>query len=322
MVSFGWPLAFLLLPLPLILALAGRNRAPASPLRVPPALAEAMDAEGSSGRRPPARLLLPALVWTALVTGIAQPGIISGEQVAPASGRALELVIDLSGSMEKRDFVIGGQVTDRLAAVKTVAGAFLTARQGDRVGLVLFGEEAFSASPVSFDRASVAHALGESAIGMAGRTTAIGEALGLAIVKLRDDPAPERAIILLSDGTNNSGSAEPEDAARLAAENRIRIHAIGLGSERADAAGDPIDPSADLDEKTLREVAEASGGTFFRARTTEELKAAYDAIDALEGGKAPAPPFVPRQDLTGYAIAAMLVLLGLALAAAWREERA
>lgn len=322
MVSFGWPFAFLLLPLPLLLAFARNRTLATAPLRVPPALAAAMDASGTAAQRTGWRLILPALAWIALVTGIAQPGLISGQQVVPASGRALELVVDLSGSMEKRDFVIDGQATDRLSAVKAVASAFVEARQGDRVGLVLFGDEAFSASPVSFDRASVSHALGESAIGMAGRTTAIGEALGLAIVKLRDDPAPERAIILLSDGTNNSGSAEPEDAARLARDNGIRIHSIGLGSERMDGAGDPIDPSADLDEKTLREVADASGGTFFRARTTDELKAAYEAIDALEGGKAPAPPFVPRHDLTGYAITAMIALLGLALALSWREDRA
>lgn len=314
MVSFGLPLAFLALPLPLVF-LWGQARARVTDApALPPALAQALSEAGpGAGVRPSPRLVLLWLAWLCLVAGAAQPRIATGEAVTPASGRALALAVDLSGSMERRDFTLDGEARDRLSAVKAVAGAFIGRRQGDRIGLVLFGDEAFSASPVSFDRSAVIHALNESAIGMAGRTTAIGEALGLAIVKLRDDPAPQRAIVLLSDGTNNAGSVEPEDAARLARDNGIRIHTIGLGSIRQADDGSPLDPSADLDEATLKAVSEISGGRFFRARTLEELGAAYDAIDGLEAADAESPPFVPEQDLTGVAALGFLALLGLAL---------
>ncbi|MAW85964.1 MAG: hypothetical protein CMJ42_05475 [Phyllobacteriaceae bacterium] len=315
MVSFGFPLALLALPLPLLFLWASAGTRAIDAPALPPALADALAAAGPGARgRPSPRLVLLFLAWACLVAGAAQPRLATGEAVTPASGRALALAVDLSGSMERRDFVLNGEARDRLSAVKAVAGSFIERRQGDRIGLVLFGDEAFSASPVSFDRSAVVHALNESAIGMAGRTTAIGEALGLAIVKLREDPAPQRAIVLLSDGTNNAGSVEPEDAARLARENGIRIHTIGLGSIRQADDGSPLDPSADLDEATLKAVSEISGGTFFRARTLEELRAAYDAIDGLEAGDAASPPFVPERDLTAFAALGFLALLTLALA--------
>ncbi|PHP66765.1 hypothetical protein CSC94_11690 [Zhengella mangrovi] len=316
MVSFGHPLILLALPLPLVFLWRALKARPADAPRLPPALAAAMGAAtGATARRPALVHGLLVLAWLLLVAGAAQPKIATGQAVTPASGRALELVIDLSGSMERRDFVLDGKASDRLSAVKAVASAFIAGRRGDRIGLVLFGDEAFSASPVSFDRAAVVHALNESAIGMAGRTTAIGEALGLAIVKLREDPAPERAIILLSDGANNSGSAEPEDAARLAKENGIRIHTIGLGSEKQADDGSPIDPSADLDEATLKEVSRVSGGQFFRARTLDELSSAYAAIDGMEAADAASPPFVPESDLTPLVAAAFLSVMALWLVA-------
>lgn len=315
MVSFGHPLILLALPLPLVFLWRALKARPADAPRLPPALAAAMGAAtGATARRPALVHGLLVLAWLLLVAGAAQPKIATGQAVTPASGRALELVIDLSGSMERRDFVLDGKASDRLSAVKAVASAFIEKRQGDRIGLVLFGDEAFSASPVSFDRSAVIHALNESAIGMAGRTTAIGEALGLAIVKLRDDPAAQRAVVLLSDGTNNSGSVEPEDAARLARDNGIRIHAIGLGSVRQADDGSPLDPSADLDEATLKAVSDISGGQFFRARTLEELAAAYESIDRMEAAQAAAPPFVPERDLTALAAIGFILFMALAMA--------
>ncbi|MCB1426207.1 MAG: VWA domain-containing protein [Zhengella sp.] len=315
MVSFGFPLALLALPLPVMLVFWGHGREAAEAPALPPALSEALAAASTgAGTRVSPRLLLFALAWLCLVAGAAQPRLALGETVTPASGRALALAVDLSGSMERRDFVLDGAASDRLSAVKAVASAFIEKRQGDRIGLVLFGDEAFSASPVSFDRSAVIHALNESAIGMAGRTTAIGEALGLAIVKLRDDPAAQRAVVLLSDGTNNSGSVEPEDAARLARDNGIRIHAIGLGSVRQADDGSPLDPSADLDEATLKAVSDISGGQFFRARTLEELAAAYESIDRMEAAQAAAPPFVPERDLTALAAIGFILFMALAMA--------
>lgn len=314
MVSFGWPWAFVLLPLPLLLGWAGRKRH-SEAIAVPPMLAEALGASGAETKTRTRWLV--ALLWAGwalLISAIAQPALVTGTAISPATGRAMVVVIDLSSSMERKDFELEGRAVDRLTALKSVARAFIEARKGDRIGLVLFGDEAFSAAPISYDLASISNALEESAIGMAGRATAIGDALGLAIVKLRADPAPNKAIVLLSDGTNNSGEAEPEDAALLAKQLGIRVQTIGMASV-ATAGG--MDAAADLDEETLRRIAEQSGGQFFRARTTKELKAVYDAIDKLETSASDAPPTVPRVDIRNWLLiplAGMLAVLALALA--------
>lgn len=313
--SFGWPLASLLLPLPLIWLVRGPS-SPDNGLTPPPLIAEALaNATKSSRRRTHWLTALLWLAWFLVVGAIAQPSLIAGEAFEPASGRAIELVIDLSSSMERRDFELAGEPVDRLTALKSVARDFIARRQGDRMGLVLFGDEAFSAAPISYDLAAISNALEESATGMAGRATAIGDALGLAIVKLRADPAAEKTIVLLSDGTNNSGQAEPEDAAKLATQFGIHIQTIGMASEKgADSMG--MDPAADLDEATLKRVAEIGGGEFFRARTTGDLKDVYAAIDRIEASESAAPPTVPRLDVRNWLLwpaAAALAVASLLL---------
>lgn len=312
MVNVAWPWALLLLPLPLLLSRLIPRPSRASEIAVPPLLAGALDAvHGDRSRRAG---WLPVAVWLAwglLIAAIAQPALTIGTAVSPATGRAIILAIDLSSSMERKDFRLDGEAVDRLTALKSVARAFIAARRGDRMGLVLFGDEAFSAAPISYDLASIANALEESAIGMAGRATAIGDALGLAIVKLRGDPATEKTIVLLSDGTNNSGKAEPEDAARLAKQFGIHIQSIGMASAGSDGSAAAIDPSADLDEETLRKIAEESGGQFFRARTTEELQQIYAAIDRLEASESAAPPTVPRIDIRNWLLVPLALLLGI-----------
>lgn len=320
MVSFAWPWAFLLLPMPLAVSLLLRRRH-VDAIAVPPLLADSFAASGANSNMGPNWLL--ALLWVAwalLVGAIAQPSLIAGSAIYPATGRAMIMAIDLSSSMERKDFTLDGKAVDRLSALKPVARAFIEARKGDRIGLVLFGNEAFSAAPISYDLASISNALEESAIGMAGRATAIGDAIGLAIVKLKADPAPQKAIILLSDGTNNSGQAEPEDAAKLATQFGIRIQTIGMASESTGTAG--MDLSADLDEETLKRVAEASGGQFFRARTSGELQAVYDAIDEMERSEGEAPPTVPKLDIRNWLLLPLAVLLAIAGFAVGRRRAA
>jgi len=179
------------------------------------------------------KFVLLALAWVSLLTAIAQPYLPKATTAQPASGRALSMLVDLSTSMERKDFQIDDEAVDRLTVVKGIASRFIENRSGDRLGLVLFGTEAFIASPLTYDLNAVATTLQSSGIGMAGRTTAMGDALGLAIKSLRDDPAQEKAIVLLSDGTNNAGTAEPEDAAKLARSFGITIYTIGLGSDDA-----------------------------------------------------------------------------------------
>lgn len=315
MVSLAWPWALLALPLPLLLL----RRLPEHPvtdgIRPPPLVAHALAAvEPATAAKDRFGQILAWLAWTFLVLAIAQPTIVSGKAMRPASGRAIVMAVDLSSSMERTDFELDGKPVDRLTAFRSVASRFVEGRGGDRIGLVLFGETAFAAVPVSYDLAAVANAIEEAGIGMAGRTTAIGDAIGIAIVKLRQDPASESTIVLMSDGANNAGTAEPEDAARLARQFGIRIHAVGMASSRKRDAAGPLDPAADLDEQALRRIAEIADGRFFRARTTEELAAIYAEIDRIEPSEADAPPVTPALDLRNVALAALaLVLAGIAV---------
>lgn len=219
--------------------------------------------------------------------------------------------------MERRDFMIGEEQVDRLTVVKRIASDFLLARAGDRIGLVLFGSEAFVASPPTFDLNAVSGILASTGTGMAGRTTAIGNALGLAIQTLKNDPAENKAIVLLSDGTNNAGTAEPESAAELAQQLGIRIHTIGLGSAGNVESTDGYlhtSAAADLDESTLRAIADAANGQYFRAHTTQELRSIYQAIDKLEKTEANAPPVVVKQDIRNlFVLGLLMATMALAL---------
>lgn len=323
MIAFAWPWIWLLLPLPLLpsfFALRSHKRA-AEPIRVPPRLAKALDTlTGESRPQSQSGPWLLWLAWLALMAALSQPSWITGSEIRSASGRAIMLAIDLSGSMERKDFTLDGKAVDRLTAVKSVAADFAVRRSGDRLGLVLFGDEAFVANPLTFDTASVANSIQEAGIGMAGRTTAIGDALGLAIKKLKDDIAKAKVIVLLSDGTNNAGSSEPEDAARLAAEFGIRIHTIGMGSVAKRETADPIDPSADLDEDALKAIAAAADGRFFRVTTTDELRGVYTDIDALERSDAAAPPIAEKLDLRNVFTLLLLATMLTQALLDWRRR--
>lgn len=316
--SFAWPWIFLLAPLPLVfLRRGGGTTTKSGPPGVePPPRLRAALADLGPGASAGGKWAL-ALLWTAwlgVLGAVAQPSRVEGAAIQPATGRAVILAVDLSFSMERKDFLLGDRAVDRLTAVKSVATEFVRARRGDRVGVILFGDQAFSAAPVTYDLDAAAEALREAQIGMAGRTTAIGDAIGLALVKLRDDPAEQKTLILLSDGANNAGEAEPEAAARYARDFGLRVHTIGLGSAGDPNSRDPIDPSADLDEAGLKRIAEASGGRFFRAHTTQELGAIYDEIGRIEASEALAPPFTPRRDLRDWPLSfAALALTGLIL---------
>ncbi len=311
--SFNWPWVFLLLPLPALLYFFPQRSSSRQSIKIPPSTAIALNSirreQGKLRQQLPPWMLL-IVAWVALLTAIAQPYKNTSGQSLPASGRALALLIDLSTSMERRDFTLNGVSVDRLSVVKHIAGQFIATRAGDRISLVLFGSEAFIASPPTYDLASVNNALQSSGIGMAGRTTAIGDAMGLAIKSLRDDPASKKGIVLLSDGTNNAGSVEPEDAAELARSLGISVHTIGLGSDAATTSGQQFQSAAaDLDEATLRAISEASGGTFFRAQTTEELQRIYQQINTLESAEVSAPPLIIKQDFRNTFILITLVFL-------------
>lgn len=260
--------------------------------------------------------LLTLSMWLLMIMAAARP-IWYGEPVSiTSSGRDLMLAIDLSDSMRIDDMQIGSAFVTRLDAVKQVAGKFIERRRGDRIGLILFGQRSYLQTPLTLDRRSVVIQLNEALPGFAGSSTAIGDAIGLAIATLRDRPAASRVLVLLTDGANTAGT-EPEDAIDIAVESDIRIHTIGVGARSKriiDVTGGEreIDPSRDLDESTLQYIANTTGGQYFRAHDPQEMESIYALIDALE----PAPEeqmLRPQRSLYHWPLALALLCCLLVL---------
>jgi len=204
-------------------------------------------------------LWVATLAWILLVIATARPQWWGEPIELPISGRDLMMAVDLSGSMQYEDFLIEGKIVDRLTAIKNVAGQFIERRIGDRLGLILFGEQAYLQTPLTFDRKTVQTLLYESVIGLAGKQTAIGDAIGLAVKRLRLQKTDSRVLILLTDGANTAGEIEPLKAADLAATEALKIYTIGIGADemvvQSFFGAKRVNPSADLDEKTLKAIA-------------------------------------------------------------------
>lgn len=285
-VTLAFPLALLLLPLPvLVRRVLARRTEVTGTLRVAPDAFAAATPSGGRGDRVGMALLLAA--WIALVVALAGPQVAATREVVTASGREILLALDLSGSMLKEDFVLDGRSLSRLDAVKRVAARFVAARQGDRIGLVIFGDRAYVAQPATFDVASVAHAIDVAQIGISGRSTAIADGLGLATRRLAGSDATSKVVVLLSDGVDTSGKVQAADVARLAAGRGVRVHTIALGPE--DLADQPASNDA-VDAAALREIADRGGGASFRVRTMSDLEAMAASLDALEPNPMKRPP--------------------------------
>ena len=212
MMQLEWPWAFMLLPLPLIirLLLPATASIKDAALRVP--TLEYFNLQTSISQQTVNTrwlLLLAIIAWCCLIFATARPQWLGDRVDLPISGRDLMLAVDLSESMLEQDFELNGQLLNRLQAVKKVAGDFIQQREGDRIGLILFGEQAYLQTPLTFDLKTVNTLLQESAIGLAGKSTAIGDAIGLAIKRLRDKDKNSRVLIVLTDGRNTAGEVEP-----------------------------------------------------------------------------------------------------------------
>ncbi|MDC0598960.1 VWA domain-containing protein, partial [Gammaproteobacteria bacterium] len=215
--------------------------------------------------------------------------------------------------MEAQDIQLGGQNATRLEVVKSVVGDFVERRTGDRLGLILFAARAYTQAPLTFDRNTVETLLREAEIGIIEENaTAIGDAIGLGVKHLKERPETSRVLILLTDGVNNSGEITPLQAGELAAKERIKIYTIGIGAESTVNSSlfgpRTINPSADLDEATLTEIAENSGGQYFRARDRRELEQIYTILDALEPVEQDAETFRPTISLFYWPLGISLLL--------------
>ena len=202
-----------------------------------------------------------------------------------------------------------------MVATQWVGGEFIQRRVGDRLGLILFGRQAYLQTPLTFDRETVRTLLHEAVIGLAGKETAIGDAIGLAVKRLQDNDINSRVLILLTDGANTAGEVEPIKAAELAAQHGLKIYTIGIGADEMVVSSffgkQRVNPSADLDEKTLTAIAEKTGGRYFRARDTQQLEQIYHLLDKLEPLEKEAQTFRPTAALYAWPLGLALLLASL-----------
>ena len=293
MLEFDYPWLLASLPLPLLLRwlLPVKEQQDAA-LKVPFYQELASTSTSTRGALQNSRLsiALLSLIWLAALVAAAAPKWIGEPISLPSSGRDLLIAVDISGSMDTEDMVLNNRQVNRLSVVKQVVGDFVVRRESDRLGLVLFGSQAYLQAPLTFDRSTVNTLLQEAQLGFAGEKTAIGDAIGLAVKRLRARPESSRVLILLTDGANTSGEVTPLKAAELAKQEHIKIYTVGVGASAMTVPGlfgsnfgaRRINPSADLDEGTLMKIAESTGGRYFRARNPEELNNIYTILDTLE----------------------------------------
>ncbi|ODS23405.1 BatB protein [Candidatus Endobugula sertula] len=299
MITLGSPWVLVLLPLPALIYFFFRPVKKEPAAVIVPFYAQ-MSTLPQPGKRHKSRstMILTTLItiWMLTILAAARPQWLGEPQALPTSGRDLLLAVDISDSMSQEDMELNGQAVSRLKAVKRVVSEFIQRRKGDRIGLILFGTHAYLQTPLTFDTDSVQQFLEEAQLGFAGPQTAIGDAIGLSVKRLKDriaqqpngqkKPSDSQVIILLTDGANTAGEVEPLQAATLAQQINTKIYTIGMGADemvvRSFFGKRRINPSASLDEKTLTAIANTTQGKYFRARNTQELNNIYQELDQLE----------------------------------------
>ncbi|MBU2279720.1 MAG: VWA domain-containing protein [Gammaproteobacteria bacterium] len=313
MLEFSWPWLLVLLPLPWFLK--SRQQNAAASLLLPPLVKVAQQhALRQTHQQKPKQWLL-WLIWVLLLLAACQPKWLGEPVSMPQQGRDMMLAVDLSGSMNISDMVIDGQAFNRLDAVKYVLGQFIEKRQGDRLGLVLFADAAYQQTPLTFDRKTVQQMLEEAVLGLVGQRTAIGEAIGLAVKRFNTYQSSNKVLILLSDGANTAGNIQPREALKLAKAAGVKIYTVGVGAEQMVQQGifgpQLVNPSDDLDEKLLTELATETGGRYFRARDLKELAQIYQLLDQLEPIERDQLTYRPQQSLIHWPLAGALFLISL-----------
>ena len=287
--EFAWPWLWLLAPLPLLIRwYAPATSTPQSNALNVPFIEQMERAVGAESTRvgTPHRsgFILALIIWLLFLGAAAKPQWLGEPVPQQLEGRDLVLAVDLSESMFEKDFQLQGRLINRLDATRIVAGDFIERRQGDRVGLILFGEQAYVQAPLTHDRKTVKALLNEAEVGLAGKSTAIGDAIGLAVKRFNTMESKQRILILLTDGANTAGVLTPKEAAELAKSEGLKIYTIGVGREEERGllgslfAGRP--PA--IDEKTLTAIAELTGGQYFRAQDIQQLAKVYELLDELE----------------------------------------
>lgn len=314
MLNLAYPWLLLLAALPLLVGLKRQasQRVDAPVIPVAHWLQDLPGVSRSGNTVPWWQKAILALAWLLLVVALARPQHVGEAVDVPITGRDLLLAVDISPSMEEQDMVINGRGVNRLQAVKHVLNDFIQKRQGDRMGLLLFGTQPYIQAPLSFDHDTIRTLLDEAGIGMAGRATAIGDAIGLAVKRLRDRPQDQRVVILLTDGANTAGEVSPDKATEIAQAAGVRLYTIGIGAEsmvqRGLLGSRRVNPSRDLDEGLLTRIAEQTGGQYFRARSLPELELIYESINQLEPIELDGKRYRPVTELYVWPVGLALLL--------------
>jgi Ca-activated chloride channel homolog len=265
--------------------------------------------------------LLESIALICMVTALARPQIVNRETQRESQGIDILMAVDTSGSMESPDMGTRTQAMSRLEAAKLVMRAFVDERPDDRLGLVLFGQEAFVQVPLTLDHEALSQLLGDVEIGMAGKNaTAVGTAIAIATKNLKELTAPSRILILVTDGKSNAGTVTPIEAARAAAALGIRIYTIGVGATSGRGLMGLLGGGgADVDEPTLRQIADLTGGRYYRATDAEALSQVYAEINSLEKTTAKVKEFTDPEELyLRYLLPALACsLLSILLSNSW-----
>jgi len=327
MVEFAWWWLWLLLPLPWLVRRFAKPVADqgGAALQVPfiAQMEQAVGRQQGGSVQSASRwqLIVLYLIWILLVAAVAKPQWLGEPIPQKLQGRDLMMAVDLSDSMREQDFELNGRWIDRLAATRLVAGDFIERRQGDRVGLILFAEQAYQQAPLTHDLDTVKALLDEAHVGLAGKATAIGDAIGLAVKRFKQMESEQRILILLTDGRNTAGVLKPMQAVELAKSEGLKIYTIGVGGGGERGALEAFfNRGSDLDVKTLTAIAEQTGGRFFRAVDLDELAEIYALLDELEPVEQDSEFFRPIDPLFHWPLYAAFVLALLLTLSFWRQR--
>jgi Ca-activated chloride channel family protein len=287
MITFAWPWLLLLLPLPLLVYWLPKKRSDrtSAALVIPKLLSNiSVNITTQTSKKSP--LMVLTLCWLLTVLALSQPEWLGDAIDIPTEGREMMIAVDLSGSMQIEDMSLNGSAVNRLDMLKVVLGDFIERRIGDRLGLILFADDAYMQTPMTFDRKTVKQMLDESVLGLVGRKTAIGDAIALAVKRFDAKQESNKILLLLTDGQNTAGKITPEQALELAVARDITIYTIGIGADvmlqKSLFGTRRVNPSSELDERTLTMLAKQTGGKYFRAKDSQGMELIYSLLDQLE----------------------------------------
>lgn len=316
MFEFVYWWVFLLLPLPLLVRyFLSPKKQSYTQVWIP--LADGLQQQKTTKRNPLFSFIIPWLLWLLLLSTIAKPIWYDQPIRIQQQSRDMILSLDLSGSMDEVDMPLNGKTVNRLTLVKSIVKDFVKTRQGDRLGLILFADHAYLQTPLTFDVETVSTMVDETQIGLVGNRTAIGESIAMAIKRFVENKNEQRVLILLTDGANTAGKIKPIVAAQQAAKNNIKIYTIGIGADEMIKRGffgnQRVNPSADLDEKTLTEIATLTNGQYFRARNQEDLQKIYDTINQLQPVDSDFLEFRPEKNLFFWPLSLAILILSMVI---------